>query len=452
MPAMKHSIPATTLAKCLLGVALTTPIHFAQFARAQSDAVPTRAVMSDPAVAQDLLAKLRPLLESADDQAAARIAQFGPGAVAPLFELVRIGRWPSQPGQTRGERLTEAQVAVLLQGLGKLHVPHVQSFLEDSVLGPEGSADDRIVALRILAQVGVSGDLELTIRLASTEFGRLQRASETWFRKAVIGILGRSEDGHANLQSALSKPAPAGIRTLALEALQEVPSSKSLMLLLELVDSERSADPRLLTCLHRLAAKLPVHPEGIRFAALEGLLEHDEPDVRANAALCLAHLDSADSMAALIDLLRDDDVQVQEHAVMALRQLSGRGFGADPERWQTWFEAELAWWDAQGRIRLAELGSAHLGTAVSAVFDLSQHRIFAREFVPELAQLLQAGQPELRRAVCNAFAQVRSRSSVAALIDALEDGEELVREAALQALQQIAREPDLSIDDVALWC
>ena len=72
-------------------------------------------------------------------------------------------------------------------------------------------------------------------------------------------------------------------------------------------------------------------PDRERFAtAVEALLEHREPMVRAAAAACLGRLGQARSVKALVARLADPSKIVWRSAAWALRRLGNQGIGHDP--------------------------------------------------------------------------------------------------------------------------
>jgi hypothetical protein len=69
-------------------------------------------------------------------------------------------------------------------------------------------------------------------------------------------------------------------------------------------------------------------------------LSDEEPEIRRAAALACAARGLRDEVPRLIALLRDREPAVARAARAALRELSGRDLGADPDAWR-------AWWDGQ---------------------------------------------------------------------------------------------------------
>ncbi|HRV80759.1 MAG TPA: HEAT repeat domain-containing protein, partial [Planctomycetota bacterium] len=181
---------------------------------------------------------------------------------------------------------------------------------------------------------------------------------------------------------------------------------------------------------------------GLSLTPIQRLLSHHAATIRAKAAMCLGSMDDFESVESLIGLLQDEAKEVREYANLALRRLSGRGFAIDPVRWTAWHRGEQTWWQADGRDALQELKSFDQGKTLAAAFQLSQHRIFASEFVPELVGRLQEGSPEFQVSVCQALGQTGHRAAVPGLLRQLSSSNDRVKAAALIALRGITGRRD----------
>ena len=133
--------------------------------------------------------------------------------------------------------------------------------------------------------------------------------------------------------------------------------------------------------------------------------------IRARAARCLASLDDVSSVETLLARLHDPDQEVRDYTLAALRRLSGRGFAADPSRWEDWYQDELAWWRVEGLAALQKLKSSHQGQVIAAALELCQHRLFAPEILPELVPRIKNARPEVQTAIFQALTQVGHRGA-----------------------------------------
>ncbi|HPF12741.1 MAG: HEAT repeat domain-containing protein [Planctomycetes bacterium] len=383
------------------------------------------------------------ILERAGDQAAAEISRLGGEAVEPLWDLVASGEWPQKSGKPdRPERVSEAHMASILGALSLLRDPYALDRAQRALASTEDGAGDRVTALHVLATIGKAEDMPLALALGSAPVGKLQRAIDFWFGKAVMGILVRDERGYASLAEAWEEAVSPTIEGTLLETLREVHTPESLELLMGRIQAAVDPNPAALTSLYRLAAELPVLPAGLSLTPIQRLLSHHAATIRAKAAMCLGSMDDFESVESLIGLLQDEAKEVREYANLALRRLSGRGFAIDPVRWTAWHRGEQTWWQADGRDALQELKSFDQGKTLAAAFQLSQHRIFASEFVPELVGRLQEGSPEFQVSVCQALGQTGHRAAVPGLLRQLSSSNDRVKAAALIALRGITGRRD----------
>ncbi len=389
--------------------------------------------------------ELRRALERPSEQAAAILGRQGRELVAPVFAVIRDGRWPEAACTSPAHRLlTKADWRTLLDALALVRDPHLDQFLEAEVLSKRATTDDRITALRILSEIGTARELPLALRISAEPMGRLQRAADHWFEAAISGILGRDAAGFQAVLNAWDEALTPAQRPCVLRAIKATQSPQGLELLIRLLDTRSAPQLELLTDIHRLAEQLAVVPESVDLLRIRGLLNDRDPEVRASAALCLGRLHDAEAMPALIELLHDLTAQVSQHSLTSLRLLTGRGFDAEPDRWQTWYRAELAWWSTAGRETLGELRSMDKPTAITAILETGQHRLFAGRYVAELCRLLRAPDAEIRRTACAALALSWCGSAVPHLVEALDDPEEAVRVAALGALRSLTGDAELT--------
>jgi HEAT repeat protein len=75
---------------------------------------------------------------------------------------------------------------------------------------------------------------------------------------------------------------------------------------------------------------------------LGGVLTGDiDKDVRLAAARALGHTKHPTAVAALGDVLEDDDPAMQVRAVKSLRKITGEDLGNDVNRWRQYVKREL---------------------------------------------------------------------------------------------------------------
>ena len=379
--------------------------------------------------------------EAEERGAGIEIGRLGESAVLPLFELFRNEPWLAgdSPEAPQAGRLTLRHRGILLEALRRLHsqhlVPFIHAWLESGSLSPR----DRQDLLRLLAEVGASTDLELAVRLATDEppVQRIDRLCGL----ALSSILRR--DGPAAFREARRlwfQDAFADSRKALLEALELAAEPEALRTLVDLVGTIADQDVEILRRIASLSEALPSMPGDLRLTGIRILLDPSSPECCARAARCLGRLGGSEDVPELIELLDSENDRIRQSALEALQSLGGCRLPADAERWWAWHEAEQTWWDEVGSTTSEDLRAEEAVDQVRAVTALLRHPLFFRECVPELAEVVRNGALEARIAACRALAQLRVGRSIPALIDALEDEEDAVRDAAHRALVAITGE------------
>lgn len=390
-----------------------------------------------PGVA-DLLRDVRDeLADEREEPAGARIARLGPDVVAPILAVLEDSRWPADE-ELPAARLSEPEAAALIGALGELYDPWVRSHLER--LTRDGSAGERVAALRVLAEIGEARDLVLVFRLGASPADRLRRAFDHAVPLALAGILERGPGAFDELSAAWSELDAEG-RQPVLLALRSVRTGPAVEFLLECLD-EPEPELDLLLALERLAADLPAVPAGLWLSGLRRQLGSRDADLRAAAAACLGHLEDLEAVPDLLDLLEDDAAKVRRCAVASLRRLSGCGFAEAPERWRAWYDAELAWWRSEAADVVDRLESGDPARSVPAALALRGHRLFLEDFLSELTGLLFGDEPAGRAAACHALAGMRRDTAVAVLVEALDGADADLEEAVRRALEAITGSAD----------
>lgn len=165
--------------------------------------------------------------------------------------------------------------------------------------------------------------------------------------------------------------------------------------------------------------------------------------VRIQAVDVLGRLGDTDSLEALVGLLECADPALARVALTALKQLSGRSMGADPARWYTWYDAELAWYERGFRDAVDRSRSADPGAASAALRELSEHRLLASEVLPVLVDALDHGEPGVVVGACNALQRLDRPAAIPPLVSLVGDHRPGVDAAVTGCLRALAREPDV---------
>lgn len=170
---------------------------------------------------------------------------------------------------------------------------------------------------------------------------------------------------------------------------------------------------------------------------VRGFLDDPRPGVRREAIVTLGKLRDGEATGRLLELLDDEQAGLRKSALWALKEITGIDLGEDPPRWRAWYREELDWWeqDYPGVVDVLRHGSPEeIGPAVAT---LTLKRLFRNRIADDLKQLLSHEAPELRVRACVALRELGSHVPVVDLTAALNDPDEKVRAAALDALRAI---------------
>jgi HEAT repeat protein len=155
--------------------------------------------------------------------------------------------------------------------------------------------------------------------------------------------------------------------------------------------------------------------------------------------LALGALHDELSALPLIEALQTDHPGERRTAFAALRQLSGCELPDRSESWRAWFRAEHAWWRGEAEATLERLRSEDDAEVVAAVRSLGERSLRRDELSLHLMPLLRTHpSPTVRRQVTLALARLGDPVALRALVMALEDPEEDVRNGAHVGLSSIS--------------
>ena len=157
-------------------------------------------------------------------------------------------------------------------------------------------------------------------------------------------------------------------------------------------------------------------------------LGSDDAGVRARALVVMGYLTDAVSFERQILLLKDRDARVQARALWALKQATGRSFGAEVEAWAEWFEREQVWLRKVGIPAQRKLTACSDAEALTLIRELMGHPIFRHELSATLVPVLFRENPAVVEAACVALEQLRSSCAVGYLVEGLEHAEPTCRE------------------------
>jgi HEAT repeat protein len=72
--------------------------------------------------------------------------------------------------------------------------------------------------------------------------------------------------------------------------------------------------------------------------ALIKALTHKDLGVRVKAAEALGEMKETKAIEPLITALKDNDEDIRDSFANALKDITGKDFGKDPEKWQKWWD------------------------------------------------------------------------------------------------------------------
>jgi len=375
--------------------------------------------------------EVRALLEASAHEAApsaprlsAQLAGLGAPAIPALFTALALG-----PGREPSELEEQA----LLGALASLPAASLRAHLRMRLAnGPV--TDERRALLEVLARVGTRADLDLargaakagpesaSLAGALEKLGRHVLASEP---KALEGVCRWIPELHPELAAALVRAVGASECDGALSAL------------CGLLGSELALDRVLLPEIGGLAARSAKPLDGACVSAVVECLGSADPLVLREASLAAGRMDDSRPVGRLIELLEHPHAGVRAGSQEALERLSGLRFGARVERWSTWHQAELAWQRERTAELRALLRAPSAEQVVSALNEISAHRLRRHELAQAVASVLEHPEPLARRLACVTLGQLGSSAGIAGLRRALEDEDEGVRLAAQAALRAL---------------
>ena len=166
-------------------------------------------------------------------------------------------------------------------------------------------------------------------------------------------------------------------------------------------------------------------------------LDSESASRRGAAALALGSLQDAGAAEALIELLDDPSAGIRENAHWALTRITGLRFPLSPLPWRSWYRSETEWFQGEYVRHARGLGSSDPAVVTRAIRELGQRRLHRDTLALELAEVLYHPSPPIRLAACLALRELGSRAALPELVEALEDGDGRVREAAWSALRSL---------------
>lgn len=436
-PTLRPWLVRRAFAIVALALAIAAPI-----ARASADGLSPAAERVIRALRESRVERTRPEAHTVAD-----VVEAGEQAIEPLVTILVERQLPPLGPDEQLQTLSEPQRRMLLSALSswpaQLALDSIRRRLEAQ---PVPDPATRGAALYLYSQLGQAADLQRTLGLALTEAeSSLAEDLERAFAAAVTGVLERDAGGFAHLRDLL-RTARVELRPTLLHAAAATGDARAQPMFAYALAFEPDltdvalAQTRLLGRSHDAEANLTLAAEARRF------LTDKRTNLRAAAARAVGELRDPLSVPSLCAMLELDSRALEDAALWALRRTSGLSLPPTRAAWMGWFEQELATWDQLRTQVEKQLSHPDLAQRHAAVAALSLVQLYREEAALLLSPAVRDKDERLRIRVCGALERLGSPVAYPALLHARGDESELVRTAALAALESIAARP-LPADD-----
>ena len=367
-----------------------------------------------------------------------RLSKLGERALPDLFATLVAGSILAGDGTGPAARL--ALTAELERVLSRAVAAQPRRLVADmleSVAQRDSGERERDMALLVLGERGTEQDLQLAIRLATTEGRervaiRLRKA----FERTAQSVLARQPTGVFELADAAPE-VPEGLLFPLLRSISSIRSHLAFEALIGLLHAVPEADGAVLGEIGRIGRSLHRPLEESRLSRVRAFLNSEDPNTVVMAVLACGSLDDVNGVEQLIALLDHRYQHVRSTAQSTLSELSGLPLGPDAGRWRAWHRSELDWWRDRAPAYLSALESPDRHEVSEAIRELAKRRLFRHETARPIARCLDRRQPDLLLLACAALGHLGSETALPELIESLESPTARVAQAAEQALRQI---------------
>ena len=413
------------------------------------------ALASDPV--SDAIETLRSLRDPEAPSPAVLGEEIGAlgAAVVPLLVGVLVERVvPAASDAAEPQALSIYQEEALLVALAGVDARALAAEVE-SRLEADGGFAVRRAAIQALGATGDRNRLARIVALARERSGAEQPAATG--KPRTEGSDGPIERELANpLEVALACILGADPR--AVEELSRTPIDGNLAVHVARA-AGRAREPRTLELLAHLldadpglallvATQVPlVTPARDPVLAVElarrlrRYLKPSDPQLAQVVVGALAALGDDESVPAMIALLEADAESLRRAAHAALGARTGLRLPLDAERWQSWLDEELIWFQNHEARTLRKMRSGDPASVTEALHELTQRRLFRARTALAVSRLVDERKAIVRRLGCEALGRLGEPAGVPALTQALDDHDKDVRFAAWAALERIAPQP-----------
>jgi len=421
--AINNSLELIT--RCLLVMVLLAPSASSQLV-SELDAVETQAIESLRALRGD------------EPPTEATVEDFLVENAKSCVDLcLQLMLQQSVPATAEGtpQRLSIQQESIMLAALARMPADVVRQSADRLLLGAT-EEHARVVTCRVYGRFGNAFDVDLLFALACEEDAEETTAAlRAGFRDGLHHLITRP-DVAAALGRKWSSTPPA-LREPMLQALGDARDPRALPLLSDVITwSDEWAS--LAIAQVRLIGPSLDEPRNRTVAdSLADRLDDSDVRIRESACIALGELRSEDHIEKLIELLDHSNRVLRDAAHKALMRISGETLPPNTKLWTVWHERER---EAVSRM-LARLSEPVLSGAPVPLLELLREstrlELGRHDLADALTPALDHSNDLVRLTACRVMTQLASPIAIDALLHALGDPEDEVRDAALNALISI---------------
>lgn len=384
------------------------------------------------------------------EDVAAELAAAGPNAIQAYFAI--LSGTVDGP-LAEGAHFPPADAidpdAVLVATLARMNPSQVALHVAAAVSG-DAKLDVKIVALRVLSESSSPEALDAWLEIAQG-IGA-QQLTPPYVKSPCEDALASILSADARLFTRLTQLAP----TIATDMIPYVAAGvansrrkQGLPFLTERLGHDHELDMVLLPCIATLVETTTGELGEDEITWLRPFGNDLDWRVRREALLALGRVQDWRMHAEFAAALSDEQRPVQQAAHWALTHMSNVDFGFDKAAWNTWFEAEIAWYETRGGALNQGIKSGKPATALEALRELVAHPLFRHEVARTASSLCASDDEELVAHVCAVLRDLGSPAACPALVEALASEDASIRESARGALSAITH---LEIaPDLRLW-
>ncbi|MCK6447471.1 MAG: HEAT repeat domain-containing protein [Planctomycetes bacterium] len=381
-------------------------------------------------------------------QLAEALGKLGSPAFEPLLDLLELRKVPSTREGQKPQTLSVYQEEVVVEALRTFGAQNVLRKLERR-LASHANQPRRRAALVLYGRLGDRTHIDELFTLAAPTVERssasldespkleVDDVLEETLRNSLAEILRREPLAVPRLNSTW-RSLPQPLLQTAIFAVGDVRDGRGLALAVDAA----FAHPELLPLSAAQIAVIGRSPDvSVNVRAIEFL--HTSRDKASAHVACaieraLAVLEDEDSVQTWIEQLGADDAALRSAAHWSLQHVSKLEYAPLADTWQVWWNAEREWFDRNYDRLLGDLAKPNPSVVASALRELANRRTRRHEIAVEIARLLEASRPTIRKLACEALAELGSIDVLPELTRALRDEDEGVANAAWRALSGLS--------------